>query len=93
MFKTSLTNISKPKLQYYQLAKLYKVDDYSGPRFSSVFLLSFQHCQPCGETLLSETLNMTLNAAIDTKIKLNSKFKILDAYSGPGLRSQGSVSL
>ena len=36
---------------------------------------------------------MTLNAAIDTKIKLNSKFKILDAYSGPGLRSQGSVSL
>ena len=38
-------------------------------------------------------LNMTLNATIDTKIKLNSKLKILDAYSGPGLRSQGSVSL
>ena len=39
MFKTSQTIISKPKSKCFQLVELHKVDDYLGPRFSSVFSL------------------------------------------------------
>ena len=42
--KPSRQSIPKPKLQLYQLAKPYKIDDYSGHRFCSVSSLSFQHC-------------------------------------------------
>ena len=53
MFESSLTTISKPKPKCSQLAELHKVDDYLGPRFSSVFLLCFQPCWPCREALLA----------------------------------------
>ena len=53
MFKTSLTIISKPKPKCSQLVELHNVDDYLGPRFSSVFLL-FSTLWPCGEALLAK---------------------------------------
>ena len=62
MFESSLTTISKPKPKCSQLAELHKVDDYLGPRFSSVFLLCFQPCWPCREALLardSENITVT----------------------------------
>ena len=61
MFKSSLTTISKPKPKCSQLAELHKVDDYLGPRFSSVFLLCFQPCWPCREALLArDSENITV---------------------------------
>ena len=61
MFETSLTTISKPKPKCSQLAELHKVDDYLGPRFSSVFLLCFQPCWPCREALLArDSENITV---------------------------------
>ena len=61
MFESSLTTISKPKPKCSQLAELHKVDDYLGPRFSSVFLLCFQPCWPCREALLArDSENITV---------------------------------
>ena len=55
-------SISKTKLQLCQLAKPYKIDDYSGPSRSlyQCFFVELSHCWLYGGMLLSGALKMIL---------------------------------
>ena len=69
--------ISKTKLQLYQLAKPYKIEDYWGRHFSSALLMSFHTVGQVEECCFQAALNMTLNAMLDTQVKRNNKFETL----------------
>ena len=56
MFKTSQTIISKPKPKCFQLVEPHKVDDYLGPRFSSVFFAVFNLVDNAEKHCLQGTL-------------------------------------